>query len=153
VDDVLQLVGLVAEVDVHVDQAGLEAGDRGLEVLGAVPEVEGDLVAGLHAAGAQRGGEIVRPSREGGPADGVIAVEERRALAGDGGAERVEDVTEIPAHGGRHSADTSAGASRGRGVAVSRASSGKDDLHALAARETHPLDREAERGELAGRWI
>ncbi len=130
-----------------MDQAGLEAGDRGLEVLGAVPEVEGDLVAGLHAAGAQRGGEIVRPSREGGPADGVIAVEERRALAGDGGAERVEDVTEIPAHGGRHSAETSAGASRGR------ASPGKDDLHALAARETHPLDREAERGELAGRWI
>src|SRR5439155_18695799 len=109
-----QLVGLVAEVDVHVDQAGLEAGDRGLEVLGAVPEVEGDFVAILDAAPEQRGGEVVRPSRERRPADRAIAVDERRTVAGDGGAERVEDVTEIPAHGGRHSAETSAGASRGR---------------------------------------
>ena len=104
-------VGVVPEVDelgvgvavvrVDGDEAGLEGGEDGLEVLGAVVDVERDLVLLLRGGGVgprveDRAGEAVGPPVHLAPRDDPVAL----ALGGrvrDGVGDGLPDVREVPA--------------------------------------------------------
>ena len=79
VEQVDDLVGAVAVVRVDRRQAGLEGGDVGLEVLGAVVEVGRDLGLVAEAGVEEVGGQGVGPAVELAPRDHPVALDLARA--------------------------------------------------------------------------
>ena len=65
---------------VHRDRAELEASDHGLDVLGAVAELEADGVTGRDAAGAERVRALVRAPLELREGASLLAAHQRRPI-------------------------------------------------------------------------
>ena len=95
VPQVGQLVLAVAVVGVDRDQCRLQRAEHGLEVLGAVVEVERHLVLVGHPRRQQPAGHAVRPGVEVGPAQAAVALDDGRRI-GLGRGHRLPHVGEIP---------------------------------------------------------
>src|SRR3546814_21172730 len=77
-EDVEDLLGDIAVIDVHMDQAPLEAGCHQLAVFGSVAHIKGNLGPIAGSALPKRAGDIVRTSGHFGPGNDPVRSEERR---------------------------------------------------------------------------
>ena len=98
VEDVPDLVGRVAVVDVDVGKARLERRRHRNQVLGPIAHVDGDLVPGGGPTSKEGPRQIVRGSCGLRPRDDPIAVDEGRSVRWQHRLDSVEYVSEIPAH-------------------------------------------------------
>ena len=99
VENVADLVGGVAIVDVDVGQARLPPRRQGQQIFGAVAHVDGDLVAGPRAPRDQAAGEAVGGAVRFAPADDPLAMQKGRRLRRDRACDGVKDIAKVPAHG------------------------------------------------------
>src|SRR3546814_12407147 len=75
VEDVEDLLGDIAVIDVHMDQAPLEAGCHQLAVFGSVAHIKGNLGPIAGSALPKAAGEVVRTSVPFGPGNGPLTVD------------------------------------------------------------------------------
>ena len=95
VEEVVDLVGAVAEVRVDRHERALERGDHGLEVLGPVVQVARHLRLVPEAGRDEVGGQRVGAPLELAPRDDPVAVDLARPVR-DGGGVGFVDVGEVP---------------------------------------------------------
>src|SRR3546814_20341915 len=76
VEDVEDLLGDIAVIDVHMDQAPLEAGCHQLAVFGSVAHIKGNLGPIAGSALPKRAGDIVRTSGHFGPGNDPVTVDQ-----------------------------------------------------------------------------
>ena len=80
VENVPDLVGRVAVVDIDVGHARFERGGQGDDIFRTVAHIERDLVPRLRAAAEQGTGEIVRQPCGFTPCDPAVAMDKGHAL-------------------------------------------------------------------------
>ena len=95
--EVPELVLDIPVVDVDGHGPGLEAGDHGLDVLGAVLELDADVVAAPDACRLEVVGQAVGALLELGVGEATVAAHQCLPLA-DHVGQRLEDVGQVEVH-------------------------------------------------------
>ena len=99
-EDVVNLVGHIAVVDIDVDLPGFERRDQSLHVGGMVAQVEGGLFASLCATIDQGAGQVVGATVKLAPGDDAFAMDQGGVRGIDHTRHRVEEVAIVPARPG-----------------------------------------------------